>query len=147
MIRLDWVSLRRIGYAKHFDEQIAAAGFEITDPPGGTSDSDEEDENDFGNYSEAASQDDLQMDSDDPGQTDEEEDDENGPHAHELGFPDQLAETQGSSSTRTAQFINGHPAGAYIPSNTGDLGDDGLFVSNLQRKEWERWVLRREKSK
>ncbi|KAF2402758.1 hypothetical protein EJ06DRAFT_472677 [Trichodelitschia bisporula] len=45
MARLDWVSLRRIGYSRHFDEQWAGAGAEVPDdPPGGySSDSD----NDF----------------------------------------------------------------------------------------------------
>ena len=42
MTRLEWCSLRRIGYAAHFDEMTAAQGAEIPDiddPLGGTSDS------------------------------------------------------------------------------------------------------------
>ncbi|KAI9713703.1 MAG: hypothetical protein M1828_001392 [Chrysothrix sp. TS-e1954] len=149
MTRLDWVSLRRIGYAKHFDEQSAAAGFEIADPPGGTSDSDEEDNNDIGDYSEAASQDDAQMESDDAGQSEEDEDDESGPQAYELGFPGQLEDAQGSTLTTavTTEGCNGRASTGNSGSSTDDLGDDGIFVSNLQRKEWERWVLRRSRPK
>jgi hypothetical protein len=43
MTRLEWCSLRRVGYATHFDELWAAQGAEIPDLPlGGTSDSSDE---------------------------------------------------------------------------------------------------------
>jgi hypothetical protein len=61
MTRLEWCSLRRIGYAAHFDDLSAAQGAEIPDDPlGGTSESSE---------SSDADSDDMQTDqqSDDDG--------------------------------------------------------------------------------
>lgn len=139
MPRLDWVSLRRIGYAKHFDEQSATSGIEIDDLAGVGSESDEEsdqfpetrglppDANE--DYSDAGETDVSDVQTDQLG-----DEDENGPHAHELGFP-QLSLDPAPSCTCSGRG----------PS-TGDveeLGDDGVFVTNTQRKFWEKWCIRR----
>ncbi|KAI9882908.1 MAG: hypothetical protein M1823_005347 [Watsoniomyces obsoletus] len=41
---LDWVSLRRIGYARTFDQRFAGTMEVLPDPPGGASESDDEEE-------------------------------------------------------------------------------------------------------
>jgi hypothetical protein len=46
MTRLEWCSLRRIGYASHFDELASTQGAEIPDLFGGTSESSESSEED-----------------------------------------------------------------------------------------------------
>lgn len=133
MPRLDWVSLRRIGYARKFDEQLANAGIEIDDVPGGDSESADEDDAFSRPPSDQEMDDDARSDTDtDATETSDEEGDENGPQAHELGFP-QLAV---SSTTRCS--CNGQD-----PRTAEELGDDGIWVSNVQRKMWERWCVRR----
>ncbi|KAI9703407.1 MAG: hypothetical protein M1820_005879 [Bogoriella megaspora] len=165
MPRLDWVSLRRIGYAKHFDEQWAAAGAEVPDdPPGGASESDEE--SDFDLHPEASG-DDMTDDgtpgpvnglavpayahnghtahnnhawSDNDSLTDSENendsDDEHGPAGNEMDFPVLSPDTPSS-----VPWCNCN--GQSYSSSADDLGDNGVFVSNTQRKLWEKWVLGR----
>lgn len=133
MERLDWVSLRRIGYARRFEEQMAETGIEIEDVPGGDSESgDEEDE-----FSTSASE--LDMPSDHRSDTDmgedldeEEDNDENGPQANEMGFP------QLSDDARPWCNCSGQE-----PLSADELGDDGITVSNSQRKMWEKWCTKR----
>lgn len=128
--RLDWVSLRRIGYARRFDEQWANTGIEIEDVPGGDSESADEDDA----FSRADS--DLEMVDErsdtDATETSDEEDDENGPQAHELGLPQILTNP-----------ANRCDCNGQDPRTAEELGDDGIWVSNLQRKLWERWCVRR----
>ena len=134
MPRLDWVSLRRIGYAKHFEEQSATSGIEIDDLPGGGSESDDEsddfaearsqNEGDDG-ISEAGSTEASDAQADDTG-----DEDDNGPHAHELGFP------QLSLDPKPGCTCGGR-------GNVEELGDNGVYVSNTQRKMWEKWCTLR----
>ena len=49
LTRLDWVSLRRIGYEKHFDEQFVM-GAEVPDDPLGSDSSDESDDDSHYEY-------------------------------------------------------------------------------------------------
>ncbi|KAF1990261.1 hypothetical protein K402DRAFT_401123 [Aulographum hederae CBS 113979] len=139
MLRLDWVSLRRIGYSKHFDEQWAAAGAEVPDdPPGGASDSDDEsDELDFDPTPDATNGGDndftMHDDSDD---SSDDTDDDHGPAANAMEFPPLMPDTPSSV------WCNCNGRSAY-PESKEDLGDDGVYVSNAQRKLWERWVVRR----
>jgi hypothetical protein len=171
MHRLEWVSLRRIGYAHFFDEQWAVAGAEVPDdPPGGDSESDSEED-------------------DDP-LPDEPEDDEDlwdhtVNHNHETNGAgssgtneddmDDYATSSASSSPRSLpdraaeEGIDFPPLSPDTPSSTpwctcstrnpaqrhhrcccyddersaDELGDDGIMVSNVQRKMWEKWVLRK----
>ena len=133
MERLDWVSLRRIGYAKHFDEQMAETGIEIEDIPGGDSESGDEDDDLSHTTSEANYPSDRQSDTDMADDLDEEEDhDENGPHANEMGFP------QLSDNARPWCNCKGQE-----PLSVDELGDDGIPVSNPQRKLWEKWCTKR----
>ena len=168
MPRLDWVSLRRIGYAKTFDEMYAASGAEVPDdPPGGASESDDE-----GGWDAQAADADGEADGDSeldedgaPGPangyptlhhpltqtnyfsenesdeiTDSEEepdsDDEHGPAANEMDFPVMSPDTPSS-----VPWCN--CSGQSYPESPEDLGDNGISVTNVQRKAWEKWVVRR----
>ncbi|KAF2840501.1 hypothetical protein M501DRAFT_1010571 [Patellaria atrata CBS 101060] len=136
MQRLDWVSLRRIGYAKQFEEQWAMGAEIPDDPPGGASDSsDENDDNDdvYDNNDDHES--DI-SDSVDSGEQSE-SDDEHGPNAHELDFPGTLMPDTPASAT----WCRCGDRNSY-PESAEELGDDGVFVSNTQRKMWEKWVVR-----
>jgi len=73
MLRLDWVSLRRIGYARPFDEYWANPGVEVPDdPPGGVSESDDTDDTD-----DDFDDDDHDDNDDDDGDEDQDEGEEN----------------------------------------------------------------------
>ncbi len=148
MVRLDWVSLRRIDYAKHFDEQWAGAGAEVPDdPPGGASDSDEE--SDDGSNSEppvdgfrtSPNATEFESDVSDADNSDDhsENDDEHGPLANEMNFPQLSTDAPSSVVWCTCQVSEGQ-----YPDSVEDLGDDGIFVSNTQRKLWEKWVVKRD---
>lgn len=137
MIRLDWVSLRRIGYAKHFDEQWAVAGAEVPDdPPGGASESD--DESDWDPHATAEQEDSEESlgDMSDSSSEHDHSDDDNGPEEEGMDFPMISPDTPSSvpwCNCGRNSFLESPEA----------LGDNGLFVSNAQRKIWEKWVVRR----
>lgn len=200
MIRLDWVSLRRIGYAQTFDEQWAAAGVEVPDdPPGGISDSDSDDgdadmydlpeeddeegeemagpsdivqagpsnghnhhtapantnansnintNHDHNNaynhshihHSDTSSDfDDFNDDMSDS--SDRSLDSENGPEAHNIDFPPLSPDTP--NSVPWCNCTTGRDGRRMYPDSAEDLGDNGVFVPNQLRKQWEKWVVRR----
>ena len=128
--RLEWVSLRRIGYAEHFDEQMADIGIEVEDVPGGDSESGDEDDEISVSTDAADDQSNRISDMDTDDDSDEDSTDEDGPHAHEMAFP-HLSERP----WRWCQ-CNGQQAPL-----ADDLGDNGVSVSNTQRKMWERWCV------
>ncbi|KAF2716444.1 hypothetical protein K431DRAFT_307778 [Polychaeton citri CBS 116435] len=152
MNRLEWVSLRRIGYARHFDDLWLVAGAEVPDdpPPGGSeSDSGEEDDDDLiagpsgSHYGQGSC-------SDDGGEGDEEEgtwsaassdesdsDEEHGPDAHEMDFPP----LDSPVTPQSAPWCNCN-CRSFVDS-VDDLEDDGYSVSNAKRRAWEKWVVRR----
>ncbi|KAF2755229.1 hypothetical protein EJ05DRAFT_513531 [Pseudovirgaria hyperparasitica] len=160
MLRLDWVSLRRIGYEKTFDAQWSMGAEVPDDPPGGGSDSDDESDtwdphadldDDDDNYDDMADDQpqsqtnfdnaDQDGDSDSDTSTWESED---GTEAEEgasgdagMGFPPLSPDTP--SSLRWCN-CNGHNT---YPSSAEELDDDGEIVSNVKRKMWEKWVVRR----
>jgi len=141
MTNLDWLSLRRIGYAKYFDEYWESAGIEVPDdpPPGGESESDDELDDLYeaegrGHGTDRSSS----IGSEDL--TDEEHgdlDDEHGPQAHTLEFPPLNSPDTPSSAPWCNCGTRSHP------ESLEDLGDDGIFVDNAKRKLWEQWALRR----
>ena len=140
MHRLDWVSLRRIGYAKYFDEYWANAGMEVPDdPPGGVSDSDDDSidlyEPDHDQVNDDIAGSDFSGDATDSERGDS--DDEHGPQAHEMDFPPLNSPDTPSS----VPWCN--CSGRNYPESVEDLGDDGVFVENAKRKLWEQWVMRR----
>lgn len=144
MQRLDWVSLRRIDYASHFDELWENAGIELPDdPPGGLSDSDDEDLDDA-YWNEAEQQDEVDReipdwdsvnmsDSDHVGS----DDDERGRAAHEMDFPP----LKSPDTPNSVPWCN--CSARAFPLGVDDLGDDGISVDNRKWKMWEKWVLGR----
>ena len=127
MEQLDWVSLRRVDYSRHFDE-LWANSMEVVDGSlAGASDSDDED-----NFSAHFSV---------PGSVvDSEEDDwdehsmadtDHGPDANEIALsPNTTASLPFCTCSRSSN-----------PASADDLGDNGLFVLYQQRKMWEKWVI------
>jgi hypothetical protein len=136
-LRADWVSLRRIAYAHHFDEQFIL-GAEVPDDPLGSDSSDESDdwdphEDDYEdtddpltNGHDADGSDASIADSFSDAGTDEPE--QGGP-LH-LPMPD-------TPASGTWCSCNGHMDSVDI------LQDDGIMVTNQQRKFWEKWVVRK----
>lgn len=129
MEQLDWVSLRRVDYSKHFDELWASSMEVADDPPAGASDSDDEDE--------FPTQFSL---SDDEGISDDEDSDEqsnadtdHGPDANELTL---------SLDTPVSLPFCTCSRSSY-PASADNLGDNGTFVVYHQRKMWEKWVVGR----
>jgi hypothetical protein len=140
MAKLDWVSLRRIDYEKHFDES-RIFGAEIPDEPLVGSDSSDEDEwdpyedghDDALNYNYHA---DNEADGSDGSIAESDLESDAGTDEPEQGgilhFPPMSPDTPASAPW----CCNGHM------DDTESLGDDGVQVTNNQRKYWERWVVR-----
>ncbi|KAK3113855.1 hypothetical protein LTR53_008430 [Teratosphaeriaceae sp. CCFEE 6253] len=151
MSRLEWVSLRRIGYARHFDDRWLAAGAEVPeDQPPGESDSDtSNDEADSviagsSSYHHVAN---GAVDSDaehDDSESEVDSDDEPGPEANDMDFP-----PLGSPDTPASApwcSCNGHGNVASVEDLHDDghtVGDDGYTIPNSRRKAWEKWAVRR----
>jgi hypothetical protein len=138
MMRLDWVSLRRIDYERHFDEQMVL-GAEVPDDHflGSESDGDSDDDwehrgTDDGindHFSEAGHSEFSPDDSDsDIGA----EQPEQGGH---MEFPPLSPDTPASVPWCNCNGRSGYPTDAEA------LGDDGLAVTYSQRKFWEKWVV------
>jgi hypothetical protein len=138
---LEWVSLRRIDYASHFDS-LWASGVELTDAdlmlssesdlsddfaPGHISEGEDEEEGGEGNSSS------VDADSEE----DDEQDDDNGPSANELALsPDTPASAPWSFSSR----------GSHLPKTADELGYIGVDVLYEQRMFWEHWVVAKPRS-
>jgi hypothetical protein len=135
MSRLDWVSLRRIDYEKHFDDAWIM-GAEVPDDPLGSDSSDESDDWDpyedeldhTDDQDEAYVSDGSVDDSDSDAGTDEPEQGGN------LHFPPLSPDTPASVPWCNC---NGHMDSVEV------LGDDGVLVTYQQRKFWEKWVVRK----
>ncbi|KAI5375629.1 hypothetical protein J4E82_005580 [Alternaria postmessia] len=139
LTRLDWVSLRRIGYEKHFDEQFVM-GAEVPDDPLGSDSSDESDDDSHYEYD---------------GEHDDPSDDHSGSgndaDGSSIAGTESDAETDEPEQGGTLHFppmpdtpasitwcnCNGHM------DSVDALGDDGVMVTNQQRKFWEKWVVRK----
>lgn len=138
MSRLDWVSLRRIDYAKHFDDAWIM-GAEVPDDPLGSDSSDESDdwdpyEEDLDHIDEPDEgySDGSVDDSDSDAGTDEVEPEQGG----NMHFPPLSPDTPASVPWCNCNG-NGHLDSVEV------LGDDGNLVTNQQRKFWEKWVVRK----
>ena len=150
MEALDWVSLRRIDYASHFETVQAAGGFEIHDDDDDDGDEDDEDQDpdheDFGMLLIDANSDDEIDEGDEfepadeggegPSEDIESEADSNAsqegsdhnPEADQLDLPT-LPETAVRSTRRSSMAAD-------------ELGDDGRAVAGRKvTKAWEAWVL------
>ena len=180
MIRLDWVSLRRIGYAANFDEQLARLGAEVPDdPPGGASESDEEsdydldweyangdDTSDIVNYEGIApvpnldmdhhnhynhnhtnSTNNIQSDDDDndsstSSSTFDDNHDGHGPDIQDVNFASLVDLDLEPDTPSSVPWCNCNGRTSRMSGNAEeDLGDNGIHVTNTQRKLWEKWVV------
>lgn len=138
MMRLDWVSLRRIDYENNFDRQREVLGVEIPDDHFLGSDSsdgysdvldpldDEEDGMQFSHQDDEESVGSL-GDSDSDIGTDEPEQGGN------LHLPPMSPDTPASVPCCNCNFTD----------SVEVLGDNGVMVSPMQRKFWEQWVVRK----
>ena len=129
MQQLDWVSLRRVDYSKHFGELWANSMEVPDDPPGGASDSDDED-----NFSARFSLQSIGNESDDEDSEEQSNaDTDNGPDANDIALsPDTPISLPFCTCSRSS-----------YPACADDLGDNGQYVNYMQRKLWEKWVIGR----
>jgi hypothetical protein len=152
MKRLEWVSLRRIDYAAHFDDMMASMGGEIQDDWLGGYDSDsmddlddeydEEEEQPEANHANGSvighhSDDDTIGSESDSGHEDAASNDDHGPEAHEMSFPQLQPDTPTSQTWCSCDYTSNEREGAE------NLGDDGIWVTYQKRKLWEKWAVRR----
>ncbi|KAF2007385.1 hypothetical protein P154DRAFT_541556 [Amniculicola lignicola CBS 123094] len=142
MLRIDWVSLRRVDYEKHFDEQTVQ-GVEVPDDLQG-SDSDNESDSDEWDPPDDADDDDLQHNGYPDGGSDASIDDSDSDTGTEepqegghIDFPPLSPDTPAS-----VPWCNCNGRSSHADSIDA-LADDGLAVSYAQRKFWEKWVVRR----
>jgi hypothetical protein len=135
MKRLDWVSLRRIDYEKHFDAQVGL-GAEVTDDYLMGSDSD--DESDWNHHEEGEDDDHYNNqvdDEDSEGSMDGSNSDVSTAEPEQGGnmdFPPISPDTPASLA-----WCN---CGTHADSAEA-LGDNGILVTIPQRKFWEKWVV------
>lgn len=141
MYRLEWVSLRRIGYERDFDNHLQAAGAEVPDDDleSESASSDEDYDPFVGSSNQQLYTETAHDNAHEDSATDStfDSDDEHGGDAHNMDFPPLDSPVTPASATwcscNTRSWTD-------TPDN---LGDNGIFVSNSQRKAWEKWVLRR----
>lgn len=144
--RLEWVSLRRIDYANHFDDLMAAAGGEIPDywlaPIDSDSDSDilQLDDGHETNHANGNllghHSDDESIGSESNGDHEEVSDDDHGPEGNGMEFPRLQPDTPTSQTWCSCEHNKIEREGPE------ELGDDGISVPNETRKRWEKWVVR-----
>jgi len=142
LVKLDWVSLRRIDYEKHFDEQVVL-GAEVPDDPLVGSDSSDESDWEY-EHEHEHEQEDLDPSDDHSGSGDE-------PDGSSMAGTDSDAETDEPEQGGTLHFppMPDTPASVTWCNCNGHmdsveaLGDDGIMVTNQQRKFWEKWVVRK----
>lgn len=148
MVSLQWVSLRRIGYAQYYHSQqfTQDLGTELPDFPLADLESSSDDDTDEEDVppppivgpSNTTNNETDPDDSEYAEDSDADSDDEHGPEAHEVDFPAlNSPDTPGSTPWCTC-----HGGGGRLES-ADELDDDGLRVDNSKRKYWEKWVLRR----
>lgn len=130
MEQLDWVSLRRIDYSRHFDE-LWADSMEVGDASHGSSGSDDEDDI-LPHFSMHGGDEDVEDDYDSEYEHSI-ADTDHGPDANEIALsPNTTASLPFCTCSRSSD-----------PTSADDLGDNGLFVMYQQRKMWEKWVIGR----
>lgn len=140
MHKLEWLSLRRIGYARIFDDLFSFAGGEIPDDPApglSDSDSDADGNEPLAGPSSFNNNADGHFGNDEASDDDSDSDDERGPDANDMEFPD----LNSPSTPASAPWCN---CNGHLYTDTADgLGDDGGPINNSVRKAWEKWVVRK----
>ena len=144
MHRLEWVSLRRIGYACQFDDALLAGGAEVPDDlPGSESDSDSsESEYDsvigssaFHHSTSASGS--FTTNADQSDSEDESETEPEPEEANEMDFPSLNSPVTPASAPWCTCDRSSHL------DPVENLDDDGYTIINTKRKAWEKWVVRR----
>jgi len=128
MEQLDWVSLRRVGYSKYFDEQLADRMEIADDPWGAASDSDEEE-----NSAQSNTGDEGDYTDSEGSEAHSQADTDHGPEANDVSI----------SPYTQASLNNCSCSNSSFPASADDLGDNGWMVVYEQRKRWEKWVIGR----
>jgi hypothetical protein len=134
---LEWLSLRRIGYAET-DEIMNGGGAEVPDDTNlssSTEDSDYDEPPEAGpsnqqtnGYHDADDESDAHHGSDD---------DEDGPGANETDFPPGvLAEAEHNEHNRVDEIEK------FELDDDVDLDDNGRYISRQKAKTWEEWVAK-----
>jgi hypothetical protein len=144
MYRLEWVSLRRIGYERDFDNTLQQVGAEVPDDLDLESESESSDD-DYEPFAgppssqpyTAHSSHEESHDHDTASDSAFDSDAEHGGDAYNMDFPPLDSPVTPASAT----WCNCN-ARSWTDSPES-LGDDGVSVSNAQRKAWEKWVVRR----
>ncbi|KAH7126699.1 hypothetical protein B0J11DRAFT_283285 [Dendryphion nanum] len=136
MMRLDWVSLRRIDYEKHFDEQSTQGGAEVPDTLGSSDDESSDWDTHDGGDDDILNND---FDRDDSDGSHHDSDSDAGSEEPEQGgnmdFPPLSPATPASVPCSNCNGRTSHADGVEA------LGDDGITVTYHQRKYWEKWVI------
>jgi hypothetical protein len=141
---LEWVSLRRIGYERDFENNVQQAGAEVPDDFDLESESESSDEeyepfagpSNPQHYTPHSNHEDYR-DHDTASDSAFDSDAEHGGDAYNMEFPPLDSPVTPASMT----WCNCN-ARSWTDSPES-LGDDGISVSNIQRKAWEKWVIRR----
>jgi hypothetical protein len=148
---LQWVSLRRIGYAEHWVSEVEGGvmmggGAEVPEDlllsDSDSTDGEEEEQHDSGddehdNIGQLDDADDTFNSSSTASSDGSDSDDDHGPSANDMEFPPSLD----SPIATAAPWCT--CAGLGRVERTEDLEDNSTVVENAQRKYWERWVVRR----
>lgn len=142
MCRLEWVSLRRIGYEADFDNRLQAAGAEVPDDLESESESSEEDYDPFVGPSNSQHYTNFSDEGSRAGDSDfdsaaSHSDDEHGGDAYSMDFPPLDSPVTPASATWCNCNARSWADSPEI------LRDNGVSVSHLDRKAWEKWVIRR----
>jgi hypothetical protein len=134
MPQLDWISLRRIDYAKAFDDRQAAGGVEISDDLDLDSDEDDDD------YSVHTIDSDQEMETSSIGSESHDGDagaEDDPIEGSRMEFPDF------NNPQRHASMCICEGSGTRENDDPEDLEDNGEFVSHAKIKIWEKWVVRK----
>ncbi|KAL9115503.1 MAG: hypothetical protein Q9227_000824 [Pyrenula ochraceoflavens] len=138
MQALDWISLRRVDYATHFDEIIQ--GTEILDVdlyPSSGSTADSEEEEILGQNGDLHGSEEEELSEED---TDEEMEQEESDEESNHGFGSvRSASPAGTSLTSTMRSFT---LQGMASKSADELGDNGKSVGRRQiTKAWEHWVI------
>lgn len=141
-MRLDWVSLRRIGYELDFNDRLQAIGAEVPDDLESDSEEDDEDYDPFvgpSNHHEFSDFEDDEDFHDNNSESNRRSDseDEHGGDSHNMEFPP-------LDSPMTPASVTWCDCTSHNWADSPEiLGDTGILVTNSQRKAWEKWVIGR----
>lgn len=142
MLNLRWISLSKADYAKHFDEN--STRMDVTEDLETDSDVEEEMDDDEMEDSMQEFEEVPDPDFQDPDDVELSSDDDVPEADSDIDSVDDLDPTAHAFTTQVE-----HPDLEHVCTcssritylDVGDLGDNGISVTQAQRKMWERWVV------